>query len=105
MSKIINLDPSIARIVNINPVGFNETRRVFFRASANFVGDFEFVVYDSSAKKTTLKPTGALAVVNDLMTLTLSPSSQGIAIQANYYEIFEKDSKSVIFKGLLNIVK
>jgi hypothetical protein len=105
MSKKITLDPSIATILDIDPIGHEEKVEIKFTASENWDGDFEFVVYNSAAKNSLVKPAGALVVVDKVMTLTIEPSVQDLAIESNYYEIFNLTAKRVLFKGLLNIIK
>lgn len=106
MSKKITLDPSIATILDIDPVGHDErVDDLKFTASGDWIGDFEFVVYNSTGKNSFVKPAGALNIVGKVMTLVIEPSVQGIAVGTYYYEIFSLTAKRVYFKGLLNIVK
>jgi len=105
MSKIINIDPSIARVVNINPVGYNEHVEIKFTANENWTGNFEYTVYNSEAKNSNVKPTGALTIAGDLMTLIIEPSTQGLYVNSHYYEIVSVGTKRVVFKGILKIVK
>jgi hypothetical protein len=105
MSKTINLDPTIATTANIGPIGYDETIDFLFKCSEDWADEFEFVVYNSTAKNTEIKPAGALSVVDDLMTLSMKAPTQGIEVGTHYYEIFNLTKKRVYFKGSLNIVK
>jgi len=105
MSKIINIDPSIARVVNINPVGYGEHVEIKFTANENWTGDFEYTVYNSEAKNSNVKPAGALPIVEKVMTLIIEPSTQGLYVNSHYYEIVSVSTKRVLIKGLLKIVK
>jgi hypothetical protein len=105
MSNKITLDPSIAVKLDINSVGLNELVVILFTANENWVGEFEFSVFNSSAKNTVVKPTEALVVEEKIMTLRLEPSTQGLTANMHYYEIVSLDTKRVIFKGLLNVTK
>jgi hypothetical protein len=105
MNKIINLDPTIATTANIGPVGYYESIDFLFKCSEDWDDEFEFVVYNSTAKNSMVTPAGALVVAGDLMTLKLKAATQGIAVGIHYYEIFNLTKKRVYFKGSLNIVK
>lgn len=105
MNKKITLDPSIATLLDINPVAENERIVVNFTASENWTGDFEFVVYNSIAKNNFVKPTAAVVAVAKVMSLTIDPKVQGISVDAHYYEIVSVGVKRVLFKGLLNVIK
>jgi hypothetical protein len=105
MSKKITLDPSIATLLDISPVGHEERVQILFTASENWTGSFDFVVYNSTAKNAFLQPSGALTVSDNVMTLVIEPAAQGISIAPNYYEISSTSTKRILFKGLLNIVK
>lgn len=105
MTKKITLDPSIATLLDIDSVSQDEHVNVNFTANENWTGDFEFVVYNSIAKNSFVKPSGALNISGKLMTLTLEPALQGLTVGAHYYEIVSLSTKRILFKGLLNIVK
>jgi hypothetical protein len=105
MSKKTTLDPSIATILDIDPVGHEERVEIKFTASENWTGDFEFVVYDCAFKNSFVKPAGALVKADNLMTMIIEPSVQGLAVGSRYFEIFSLTAKRVLFKGLLNIIK
>lgn len=105
MSEKITLDPSIATVLDIDSVGYNERVAVNFTASENWSGDFEIVVYNSIAKNSFFKPVNAINVVGTVMTVTLEPIVQGLAVDAHYYEICSISTKRILFKGLLNITK
>jgi len=48
MSKKITLDPSIATLLDIDPVGNGKRVEIKFTATENWTGNFEFVVYNSA---------------------------------------------------------
>jgi hypothetical protein len=103
--KITTLDPSIAFGLNIDPVAYEEWVYVYFNASENWTGDFEFSVYNSAQKNQVVKPVNALIVTGKQMQLLLKPSVYGLEPKAHYYEIVSVSTKRVIFKGILNIIK
>jgi hypothetical protein len=105
MLKKIILDPSIAQVLDIDPIAYNERVNVYFNADEKWTGDFEFVVYNSAQKNRFIKPTNALAVVAKRMTLVIEPLAQSLEPNSHYYEIVSISAKRVIFKGLLNIIK
>jgi hypothetical protein len=101
----ITLNPSIATLLDIDSVGHGERVTVNFTANENWTGGFEFVVYNSIAKNSFVKPAGAITVVEKAMVLMIEPIEQVISVGAHYYEIVSISTKRVLFKGLLNIVK
>ena len=104
MSRI-TIDPSIATVVDIATVGFNERANIYFTADQAWAGDFEFSVYNSAQKNSVVKPEDALTVTGNRMHLFIKPSAQGINAGMNYYEIVSVSTERVVFKGLLNIIK
>ncbi|WP_269221993.1 hypothetical protein [Flavobacterium sp. IMCC34518] len=104
MSKI-TLNPSIATVLDIDPIALNERVNVYLTADENWTGEFEFVVYNSAVKNRFVKPANALTVVEKRMTLVIEPIVQGLTATANYYEIVSTSTKRIVFKGLLNITK
>lgn len=105
MQKKIILDPSIATLLDIDSVAHGERVTVNFTASENWTGAFDFVVYNSVAKNSFVKPAGALTVVGKVMTLVLEPASQGLDVDKHYYEIVSTSTKRILFKGDLNVTK
>lgn len=105
MSKKITLDPSIATLLDIDSVAQGERVTVNFTANENWTGAFEFVVFNSAAKNSFVKPAGALTVVAMVMTLVVEPFVQSLDVGAHYYEIVSISTKRVLFKGLLKIIK
>lgn len=105
MNQKIKLDPSIATLLDIDSVAHGERVTVNFTANENWTGSFEFVVYNSIAKNSFVKPVGALTVMSMVMTVVVEPSIQGLDVAAYYYEIVSTSTKRVLFKGLLNIIK
>jgi hypothetical protein len=103
MKKVV-IDPSIATILDIDSVAYNERVEIKLTASENWRGAFEFVVYNSAQKNRFVKPANALTIVDKIMTLVIEPAAQGLETTYNYYEIVST-SKRVLFKGLLNIIK
>lgn len=105
MSKKITLDPSIATLLDIDSVAQDERVNINFTANENWTGEFEFIVYNSIAKNSFVKPIGALTIAGMIMTLVVEPVAQGLVVSSHYYEIVSISTKRVLFKGLLNIVK
>lgn len=103
--KKISIDPSIAIELDIDRVAHSERVAIRFVADANWTGTFEFVVYNSSAKNSYIKPANALTVVDNVLTLILEPIEQGISAGQHYHEIVETQSKRIIFRGNLKITK
>lgn len=103
--KKISIDPSIAVDLDIDRVAHSERVEIRFVADANWTGAFEFIVYNSSAKNSHIKPANALAVVDNIMTLVIEPIEQGISAGQHYHEIVETQSKRIIFRGKLQITK
>jgi hypothetical protein len=103
----VTINPSIAAIVNIDSVGRKEVVPIYFTATADWTGTYEFKLYNSDKKNTTVALTGSnpIAVVDELMTLTVDPTVQGIVANTYYYEITKVEDKRVIFKGNLKVVE
>lgn len=102
----VTINPSIAAIVNIDPVGLKEIVPIYITATADWIGTYEFKVYNSDKKNTLISLTGAnpIAIENELMTLTIDPTAQGLTASVYYYEITKVEDKRVTFKGTLNII-
>ena len=104
MNKI-TLDPSIAVTLDIDSVAHGERVAIKFTADADWTGDFEFVVYNSVAKNSFVKPVNALTVLAMVMTLVIEPKIQLLVANTHYYEILSVSTKRVLFKGNLIITK
>jgi hypothetical protein len=103
----VTINPSIAAEVNINPIGEKEIVPIYFTASENWVGTYDFCLWNSDKKntKTTLPGANPIVIVEKLMTLTIDPTAQAIIANEYYYEITKVEDKRVVFKGALNIIK
>lgn len=103
--QTINIDPSIAVDVNFDRIGMSERVAIRFTASDDWFGIFEVEIYNSTAKNTSVKPTNALTVEGRVMTWVIEPAIQGLTERSHFYEIVEKQSKRIIFRGVLKITK
>lgn len=104
MTNRVNVDPSIASIVDIENIGVNEIVPIYFTAENDWVGKFSFTVFNSEAKNDD-KVVDAIVIVAKVMTLTISPVEQIIVAGKYYYEIFSEDLDRIVFKGSLKIEK
>lgn len=104
MKKVV-IDPSIAVVVDINSIAFAEIVNIYFNATANWIGDFHFKVWNSYQKNTAFTINGAITIVNTLMTLNINPTVQNLPADKYYYEILSVDTNRIIFKGELTITK
>lgn len=102
--KTVTINPSIAAIVNIDPVGYNELVNIYFTAETDWTGSYKFQVFNSQVKNTELH-SSSIATSNELMTLTINANDMALEVGTHYYEIFHEESERVIFKGNLNIIK
>lgn len=104
--KTVTIDPSIAAIVNIDNIGKTEVVPVYFTAEANWIGTYEFKLWNSDKKNTDITRTANPLVVNGvLMTLTIDASAWNVVADEYYYEITKTEDKRIVFKGNLNIIK
>lgn len=102
----VTINPSIAAIVNIDPVGAKEIVPVYFTAESNWTGNYQFKLWNSDKKNTEVSVTGnPIGVATTVMTLTIDPTAQAIPVNNHYYEITHIETKRVVFKGNLNIVE
>jgi hypothetical protein len=101
----VEINPSIAAIVNINSVAYSELAFVYFKATANWIGAFDYKVWNSYQKNTAIVVANAITIVDDLLTLKIDASNQSLPADKYYYEIFSIDAKRIIFKGELTITK
>lgn len=101
----VTINPSIAVIVNIDPIGVEEIVPIYFEAEDNWAGTYELKLYNSEKKNSTVTPTGIpINIVTTMMTWTIDPTGQAIPVGNYYYEITHTESKRILFKGDLNIV-
>lgn len=105
MSKKITIDPSIATLLDIDPVGYEERVKITFTANENWIGAFTCIVYNSEAKNRFIDISTTLKVEGMVMNLLIEPKIQLLASAAYYYEIVSVGTKRLLFKGLLNIIK
>ena len=104
MQKVV-INPSIAAVVDINSIGMAENVNIYFNATSNWLGLFEFHVWNSDKKNTAFTVTGAITIVDTLMTLKIDPTNQNLHDDEYYYEISSLNDKRIIFKGKLVITK
>lgn len=105
MKNRLLLDPSISAIIDIDPVALSEEVNIYFTADDNWVGDFTINIFNSENKNQSQEITNALNVTDNVMTWTIAPTEQEISVGKKYYEIYDNDSKRIVFKGILNIIK
>ncbi|MGV9003943.1 hypothetical protein [Flavobacterium sp.] len=103
MNKV-TINPSIAAIVNIDPIGQKEIVPIYFTADSNWIGTYQFTVFNSDKKNTKLHEDN-LPTVNELMTLTVNAQTMNLPIRVNYYEITKVEDNRIVFKGTLNIIE
>ena len=101
----VEINPSIAAVVNINSVGQSEQAFVYFKAAVAWVGLFEYKVWNSYQKNTPITIANAIEVIGDLITLKIDATSQNLPAEKYYYEISSIATKRIIFKGELTITK
>jgi hypothetical protein len=101
----ITIDPSIAVELNVDSLSVDELVKIVFEGSANWTGNYQVKIYNSSAKNTVITPSDALTVAGKVMTWTIQPKEQGLSDNNYYYELSETESKRVVFKGALVIKK
>jgi hypothetical protein len=104
MEKII-INPSIAAEIDISPIAYSEKVKLFFSSDENWVGDFDFRIWNSNQKNTETEVSTSLSVVAKIMTLTIEPIVQVLPPKEYWYEISSLSTKRLLFKGKLNIVK
>ncbi len=105
MEKSVTINPSIAAVVNINSVGYNEKAPIYFTATDNWVGTYEFKIWNPD-KNTSKDYTGTiLTKADNVITLTIEPKENAIQAGTYYYEIISVETKRVVFKGTLTITK
>lgn len=101
----VEINPSIAAIVNINSVGYTELAYIYFKAATPWLGTFEYKVWNSHQKNSSITIANALEVSGDLITLKIDASNQNLPADKYYYEISSIDFKRIVFKGELTITK
>lgn len=103
--QTITINPSVAATVNINSVGFAEMANIYFKGELPWLGTFEFNVWNSVQKNTSIDVPDAITSSGDLLTLKIDPTNQNLPAAKYYYEIFSVVAKRVIFKGEITITK
>ncbi|GEP52391.1 hypothetical protein FNO01nite_30630 [Flavobacterium noncentrifugens] len=93
------IDPSIAEVVHIDSVAVNESLTVIYTNSEGWPGQYEVFVWNSSAKNTLYKMTGALTTDDKDMAFQVWPSKYDIKDGKFYYEIWNIDTNQIEFKG------
>lgn len=101
--QVVTINPSIAVIMNIDPVGHKEMAPIYMEAEENWQGVFTIKVWNSEAKNTE-HLSQAVPTEDKVMTLTINPENQSLPVGKLYYEI-TNDQNRVVFKGDLNIIK
>lgn len=104
MTKI-TLDPSIAKVIDVDPVSVSEVVSIYFNGTTNWIGTYGIKVWNSPAKNTEFAIVNAITVVGALMTWVIDPMNQELSAHKYYYEISSLTSSRIVFKGNLNIVK
>ncbi len=95
----VTINPSIAVIVDIETVFFGEELEVYFDAASNWLGSYDFRLYNSNVKNSEITNNCTLTIANKLMTLSI----KGIEKGTHYYEIWILPQKRIVFKGKLVI--
>ena len=99
--QTITINPSVAATVNINSVGFVEMANIYFKGQIPWLGTFEFNVWNSTQKNTSIDVPDAITPSGDLLTLKIDPTNQNLPADKYYYEIFSIAAKRVILKEKL----
>ena len=99
----VTINPSIAAEVNIGPVFQQEKVNIYFTASEDWTGTFEFQLYGSSQKFQKFSYPDALTIYQKVMTLAIDPKGKGLSPMLYYYEIWHAPSNRIYFKGTINI--
>ena len=105
MAKVI-IDPSIATLLEIKPIGSKEKRPVIFTADENWPGLYTLRIWNASNKVTEFTiPNDALSVVDNVMTWWLWPENQSLTASKYYAEIYSDEFSSIIYKAEFEILK
>jgi|GEM_PF-3890281 len=99
------IDPSIAEIVNIDSVALKETLPVTFHDPEGWKDNYELTVWNSEAKNTEYKMSGALVIDDKDITFNISPFEYDLKASKYYYEIWNVTTDQIEFKGDLIIRK
>lgn len=99
----VTINPSIATIVDIGAFGFGEPINIYFTATGNWTGTFEFTMWNSDKKNRKFK-TIEVPTTTNLMILSLDFSSENFPPDIYYYEVKHIEDKRVLFKGKLNLI-
>lgn len=105
MNTVI-IDPSIATILKIKPVGRGEKRPVIFTAAENWPGVYSLKVWDNDVKNESfVMPGDELDVTDNIMTWWIEPTKQSLLAGTYYVEIFSEEFSSIIYKGTFEVLK
>lgn len=104
MEKII-INPSIAVEMDILPIAFDERVSLFFTSDEDWVGGFDFRVWNSFQKNTEIEVSTSLGVAGKVLTLIIEPVAQSLPPQDYWYEIWSLGARRLLFKGKLGITK
>lgn len=104
MQKII-IDPSIAVVLDIKPLGKSERRPIIFTADEPWPGDYELKVWNSDKKNTSFEiPAADLEVDGNVITWWIDATAQSLVPRTYYAEIFSSEFKSIIYKANFEIL-
>lgn len=101
MSKVI-INPSVAVELEINPVHHSENVPIIFTAEENWQTPISIKLWNSHAKNNELNAP-SLTIVDNVMTMTISPITQSLDNGDYYFEMFTPTR--VLFKGTIKVVK
>jgi hypothetical protein len=104
MTKL-TIDPSIAVELDIDSLSLDERVEILFDAEADWIGNYEVKIYNSNAKNAMVSPSASLLINAKSMKWIIEPNQQNLSANTHYYEIYEAQTKRVIFKGKLVITK
>ena len=101
MSKIFEINPSVATTVNINPIIVGEENvPIIFTFDEEITDEYEVKFWNSSKKNAEVDTIGEMQVDDNKLTLELTPTKEGTF----YYEIINKTQLRVYFKGTIEIL-
>lgn len=101
----VTINPTIAAEVNIGPVFQKEKVNIYFTASEDWTGAFEFQLFETAQKFQKFNYSDALTIDQRLMTLAIDPIGKSLLPALYYYEIWHLPTNRIYFKGTLNIVR
>jgi hypothetical protein len=105
MNQKVTINPSIARIINIDPCSFKENNNVYFTADENITGTFVFRVWNSDKKNSEFELlSNPISIFEKKMTLGIKPETIGLPIGNHYHEIWHLESNRIYYKGEINVI-